>query len=192
MRISPHNMNWNFEGGSTQNDIYNKCSLAYDPNGDLPHTSIYKEIKKYDRNKARLSEEEWHDFNTFFRTSTTNKNSLLYIDYSDLIPSVDEVSKVIRQAGGMVFLAHVYSYGIKNHIQLIDHLASRQLLDGVEVYYSKFSDEQKSELHTYCRDHHLLMSGGSDTHGDKGRILNIGTGYGDLIVPDNIIEQWNR
>ena len=36
----------------------------------------------------------------------------------------------------------------------------------------------------------LLMSGGSDYHGDKHKDLELGTGFGSLVVNEEAIKEW--
>ncbi|MCL2773207.1 MAG: PHP domain-containing protein [Oscillospiraceae bacterium] len=172
-----------------ENGIINNCNPIYDEKDNLPHTAVYKEIKRYAHNEVFFSEEEWNNFRKFFWTSTTNPKSPLYIDYSDILPSAEEVSAIIRKSNGKVFLAHVYSYGINNHINFINNLANNKIIDGIEVFYSNFTNEQINELYDYCRKNKLYMSGGSDSHGENGNI-KIGIGCGNLNVPESILDEW--
>ncbi|MCL2321543.1 MAG: PHP domain-containing protein [Oscillospiraceae bacterium] len=169
--------------------IKNNCDPIYENQEYLPHTAVYREIKKFESNAAFMSEAEWNSLETFFRTATTNAKSLFYIDYTGLLPSAEEVATSLRKANGKVFLAHVYLYGVNDHIQFIDELWKNEIIDGVEVYYTKFTKEQTDTLCDYCKQNKLYMSGGSDCHGDKGNI-NIGIGYGNLNVPESILTEW--
>ena len=42
-------------------------------------------------------------------------------------------------------------------------------LDGIEVWSPSNTDIQTQELMDYCKEHKLLMTGGSDFHGTYGR-----------------------
>lgn len=173
------------------NNIVNNCPTEYDHKGYLPHTLIYNELKSSERNKVYLSKEEWDDFNLFFRTATIDKNSLFYIDYSDILPSAKEVSKIIKESGGKVFLAHVFSYNMDNHIGFIDDLVRCEIIDGVEAFYSTFSKEQSKKLYAYCKQNNLFMSGGSDFHGNNTKeCIDLGVGFGSVDVPDYILREW--
>ena len=46
-------------------------------------------------------------------------------------------------------------------------MVERNLLDGVEVYHSSFTNKQIMILEKYCMSKGLLMSGGSDCHGER-------------------------
>ncbi|MDR2569202.1 MAG: PHP domain-containing protein [Oscillospiraceae bacterium] len=173
-------------------NILNGCNLIYDES-DLPHTAVYKNIIKYPSNKSYMTELEWNDFDTFFRNATTNSDSLFFIDYLDMLPSIDEVSDIIRRAGGKIFIAHVYHYKMDHHIQFIMKLVNDHFIDGVEVFHSKFTVDQTKQLIDFCKCKKIFMSGGSDSHGLKGNIKNnIGTGYGNLYVPESILTEWHK
>lgn len=172
-----------------ENGIINNCDPAYEHQEYLPHTAVYREIKKHESNSAFMSEKEWNDFTVFFRTTTTNPKSLFSIDYTGLLPSAEEVSEIIRKSNGKVFIAHIYQYGIINHIEFIEALRNHKIIDGIEVYYVEFTKEQTYILHNYCNQNKLYMSGGSDCHGAKGNRM-LGIGHGDLNVPETILDEW--
>lgn len=65
------------------------------------------------------------------------------------------------------------------------------MIDGVEVYHSSFTKEQTNTLINYCQDKKLLMSGGSDCHGEEKKERRLGIGYGNLNIDKKIIENWN-
>lgn len=175
------------------NNIVNNCPAQYDPKGKLPHTLIYNELKSYEKNRIYFSKEEWDDFSLFFRTATIDKKSLFYIDYSDILPSAKEVSKTIKDSGGKVFLAHVFSYNMDNHIDFIDDLIRYEIIDGIEVFYSAFSIEQTKRLFDYCKKNNLFMSGGSDFHGNNIKeYIDLGIGFGNLDVPEYILQEWSN
>lgn len=174
----------------TKNRITHALSDRWDASLGFPHTAIYNEIRKYDENKIFMSEKEWNSFDSFFRTATTNEDSLFFIEYNDIVPSAKDASDIIRKAGEMVFLAHAYQYGLNNHIEFVDNMLADKIIDGVEVYHSTFTAGQSEEIIRYCHQRDLPMSGGSDSHGHKGKIREIGTGYGNLDIPTHLIEKW--
>ncbi|NLO84088.1 MAG: PHP domain-containing protein [Clostridiales bacterium] len=174
----------------TNNNIRNDLPEIWDPQLGLPHTAIYNGIRKHDDNQAFMRKEEWNSFDLFFRTATTNRDSIFFIEYSDMVPSAKEASETIKKAGGMVFLAHVYQYGLSHHIEFTKSMLKDGIINGAEVYHSTFTQEQSHTLIDYCLKNHLPMSGGSDSHGEKGRVRKIGKGYGNLHIPMDLIENW--
>lgn len=173
-----------------KHNIKHDLPQKWDPQLGLPHTAIYNGIKKFDDNKAFMTNEEWNSFDLFFRTATTNQEAIFFIEYSDMMPSASEASQIIRKSGGMVFLAHVYQYGLSNHIEFTQSMLTDGIIDGAEVYHSTFTQEQSDAIIEYCQKNHVLMSGGSDSHGEKGKVRKIGRGYGNLHMPMALIENW--
>jgi predicted metal-dependent phosphoesterase TrpH len=57
-------------------------------------------------------------------------------------------------------------------------------LDGIEVYYFDHTDEKKAELLDLARQHHLIVTGGSDFHGDKTHAE-----LGSVYVPPEVLNQ---
>lgn len=82
-------------------------------------------------------------------------------------PSVDEVIKVIKHAGGVSVIAHPADYS-RNPVILSDsqiaHYASLGL-DGLEVHHRGNSLTQRQRLFGLAKDFDLLVTGGSDWHG---------------------------
>ena len=72
----------------------------------------------------------------------------------------------------------------------LNKMIDRNLLDGVEVYHSSFTDKQIETLEKYCMHRGLLMSGGSDCHGEKKKDRKLGMGYGNLNINKEIIQNW--
>ena len=63
-------------------------------------------------------------------------------------------------------------------------------LDGVECYYTTFSEEQINKVLNICKERNLFISGGSDFHGKSKPDVEIGIGHGNLTIPTDIIKPW--
>lgn len=166
-------------------------NIKFDKNIEWPIDVIYPEIKKYDENKKYFTNEEWEDIDKFFNSCVTNKNFPAFVDCSIHYPNALEVAKKIKDAGGKVFVAHVFRYKLKDTENFLDILRENNIIDGIEVYHSSFTDEQSEYLKKYCKANNLLMSGGSDCHGDKKADRKIGVGYGNMNIDENILDNWN-
>ncbi|MBQ8044148.1 MAG: hypothetical protein IJ272_08405 [Clostridia bacterium] len=165
--------------------------LHYDVTQGWPVDIIYEEIKKYDENRKYFSEQEWNDVDVFYNSCITNRDFPAYVDFSIHFPTADIVAKKVREAGGKVFIAHAYKYKLNDTIAFLDTLKNDNIIDGVEVYHSTFNDDEVKKLQRYCKDNNLLMSGGSDCHGDKKSTRKIGVGYGKLKTSKDILKAWN-
>ena len=63
-------------------------------------------------------------------------------------------------------------------------------IDGIECYYTTFSDEQHNEILNICQKRNLFISGGSDFHGTCRPEVDIASGFGNLEIPTDIITNW--
>ena len=89
--------------------------------------------------------------------------------------------RMIRELNGISVLAHP---GIMNHDELIPDLI-RSGLDGIEVFHVDHQKKQAKHYNDLAETEGLLMSGGSDCHGD-------GKGYplmGLVKVPYDFLEK---
>lgn len=164
-------------------------NLEYVPT-DYPVDTIYYDIIKYEENKKFFTDEEWTNIDVFWRKCSNNKDFILYWDFGKRIPSSKEVSDLIRNAGGKVFVAHIFKYQVDNHIELLDSLVQNHIIDGIEVYYSAFTEEQIEYLENYSKKHNLYMSAGTDFHGMKKKERKIGIGYGNMNVGEDVVQDW--
>ena len=108
------------------------------------------------------------------------------------MPTLEFLSEFIHhKCGGKLFLAHLYKYELNNHIEYLDNIVKKNLIDGIEVYHSSFTEEQIQTLEQYCKNNKLLMSGGSDCHGERKKERKLGIGYGNLNINKKILENWH-
>lgn len=166
-------------------------NVEYKEDKGWPIDIIFPEIKKHEENKKYFKEEEWNNIDVFFNSCVTNKNFPVFVDFSIHYPKANLVANAVRNAGGKLFVAHVFKYHLEDTINFLDILKQNNIIDGVEVYHSSFTEEQIRILEEYCKDNNLLMSGGSDCHGEKKVNRKIGVGYGNLDISKDILREWN-
>lgn len=182
--------------------LYNKCieiGMKFDDDviSNYKKSGYYyateylqKEMRKNIYNKQFIPDEEsWESEASFFKRHTSNINSKFYIDESDLIPSVKQVIELIKKAGGLVFIPHIYQYQ-ENADKILNELISNYEIDGIECYYSTFTEEQIEYLLQYCYEHKKYASGGTDYHGNNRPSISIGIGKGNLHIQDELINNW--
>lgn len=165
--------------------------ISYNPQKEYPVDVIYNNMKKYEENKEFFEEDVWNDIALFFRTSTVDKKFPLYRDFSHQMPTLEFYNYFIHKHHGKIFIAHLYKYNLKNHIEYLNKITQKKLIDGIEVYHSSFSNEQIETLKEYCKEHNLIISGGSDCHGEKKANRKLGVGYGNLNINKKIIDNWD-
>ncbi len=100
-----------------------------------------------------------------------------------------ECIDLIHKANGVAVLAHPTLYGIPfmEIKELLWELKSLGL-DGVEVKHSTYNYEQEAFLTNFSKKEGFLKTGGSDFHGSFKKALNLGSGYGKLVVPFKMYE----
>lgn len=102
----------------------------------------------------------------------------------------EEVISVTRKAGGIPILAHPMLYGLGN--EQLDLLVSRLKeagLMGIEAIYSTYTPQDERKVRRLAKKYNLLISGGSDFHGENKKGLELGIGYGHLYVNDDILKK---
>lgn len=102
-----------------------------------------------------------------------------------------EAIRLARESGGVPVLAHPHTLGITTASEMADLLTElkRAGLVGLEAMYSGYRRHERDGYSDLARRFGLVPSGGSDYHGTYKPGLALGTGYGDLAVPDSVLEQ---
>ena len=60
-------------------------------------------------------------------------------------------------------------------------------LSGLEAFYPEHSKDLQAHLAALAKDLGLVATGGSDYHGTGKPGLELGSGFGDLVVPDTVL-----
>ena len=97
---------------------------------------------------------------------------------------------LILAAGGIPVLAHppLYHMGQDRLDRLTASLKDAGLM-GIEAFYSSYTNQDERDMRRLAGKYGLLLSGGSDFHGTNKPGLDLGTGYGKLFVPEELLEQ---
>lgn len=84
------------------------------------------------------------------------------VKYNIEYPSVYEIIDLIHASGGLAVLAHPYKY---DSIELMQELASKKVIDGIEVWSPGHDKEKIEFLSSFAIENDLVPTGGSDFHG---------------------------
>ena len=95
------------------------------------------------------------------------------------VVTLEQASGIVRDAGGVLILAHP---GTLNRDHFIPGWARRGL-DGIEVWHSRHDEGDVRRYRGFAQLHGLLMTGGSDYHGERTPSISIGC----VPVPDQVI-----
>jgi predicted metal-dependent phosphoesterase TrpH len=95
-----------------------------------------------------------------------------------------------RGSGALAVIAHPLSMGLEPSEleRQIAELADAGLA-GIECYYGRYSPEERQGLVEVAGRYGLVATGGSDFHGTYKPDLSVGTGTGDLDVPEAALTQ---
>ncbi len=184
------------------NLLYDKCSkmgliltkkedIEWNPKNDWASLTIYTDLKKYKTNQNKVPEDMWEDFSGFNRKYCANPEHMLYIDKSEDYPSLQQAIEMIKKANGLVFLPHIFKYKwVYDSKSFINEILENYLIDGMECFYTDFTEEQTKYLIDLCNEKNLFKSGGSDYHGKNKEKIQLGIGYGSLKIEKEIIQEW--
>jgi predicted metal-dependent phosphoesterase TrpH len=106
--------------------------------------------------------------------------------------SLEEASRLIRNAGGILVLAHpndphgtslvTLTKSLSEQTQIIEE-SMMSYIDGVECWHSRNTPQTTDHYIQFSRKHGLIMTGGSDCH-QKPMVM------GAVKVPDFVAEQF--
>jgi hypothetical protein len=99
-----------------------------------------------------------------------------------------EAARAIELAsasGAVTAVAHPHTLGVSaaDYANAFTRLVDSGL-GGIEAYYAEYTPEVRSHLARLAEDLGVVATGGSDYHGTYKPEIRIGSGRGDLIVPD--------
>lgn len=111
-----------------------------------------------------------------------------YLERERLVPA--EAISLAHASGAVAVMAHPTSLGFDGPEmeRCIAGLADDGL-DGLECEYGRYSPDLRAALRSLAERFGLAVTGGSDYHGRYKPDLSLGTGLGDLNVPDDLLER---
>lgn len=178
--------------GNFGDEIYKNPRQFYDHKNEAVMDAILREIKSFEENAkyfGGLDNMKKITSKEFVRKMVFNPKSELFINLSTIYPSLEKVLEIIHECGGLAFLAHLYVYS-ETIAENLDTIIRDYDFDGIETYYTLFTEQQIEFLNNYTQKNNLYKSGGSDFHGERKQNHDLGIGKGDLRVPREIIEEW--
>ncbi len=103
----------------------------------------------------------------------------------------EKTIKAILNAGGIPVLAHPLLLGIKENDIFEDLIAvlTEMGLRGIEVYYPEHTKNLIAYYSRLASQFNLLITGGTDFHGDIKPEIKMGVGKGDFLVPYELYEK---
>ncbi len=123
-------------------------------------------------------------FGSLFKKLFNSRTGLAYVPI--VYPEVHDVIEQIHRAGGIAVLAHPGEY---DSYALLESLAEKREIDGVEVWHPRNRDGDEKKFLALARANRLLATGGSDFHGMyTAEPMPVGT----CTVPDDQLKRLVR
>lgn len=99
-----------------------------------------------------------------------------------------------RESGAVPVLSHPHTLGVTTAPDMADLLTGLKGagLIGLEAIYGSYRRHEREGYADLARRFELIPSGGSDYHGSYKPDLSLGSGYGDLAVPDSVLEELRK
>lgn len=104
-------------------------------------------------------------------------------------PDIHQVLTEVKQAGGIAVIAHP---GQLKDISLLEQLAERKEIDGIEVWHPSNGEDLMAQLMKLAEIHQLLMTGGTDFHGMYSKEPRT---IGSYVTPQEqvrALEKWKQ
>jgi predicted metal-dependent phosphoesterase TrpH len=116
------------------------------------------------------------------------KGKPAYADRRRMTP--EHSIRLIREAGGVPVLAHPFTLNLSAGALKRQVAELRDFgLGGIEVFYSEHTPQMTSQYLNLAGELGLVATGGSDFHGAMNPDIKLGSGFGSLQVPDEVVAQ---
>ena len=132
---------------------------SYDSKKEYAHAALFRMLDKNFLEKYNIK-----SISDLYRTSTIDSSFPLYLDMHIVWPDIKELLEIIHNNNGKVFLAHPYRYN-KNVIEVLEEV--KDYVDGIEICNNPNNKEEVEFLYNYAKNNNLLVSCGSDYHGNN-------------------------
>jgi hypothetical protein len=116
-------------------------------------------------------------------------NKPAYVDKYRI--SCAEAIRIILGANGIPVLAHPGLLNIKRKADLDALIVNLKAIGikGIEAYYPQHTPQKIKEYTEMAGRHNLLVTGGTDFHGDIMPKIKMGSGNGNLFIPYELYER---
>ncbi len=132
---------------------------TYDSKNEYAHAAIFRMLDEVFLEKYNIK-----STSDLYRKSTIDSSFPLYIDMHIVWPDIKELLEIIHNNKGKVFIAHPYRYN-RNVTEVLEEV--KDYVDGIEICNNPNSKEEVEFLYNYAKNNNLLVSCGSDYHGNN-------------------------
>lgn len=101
--------------------------------------------------------------------------------------------QLILEADGIPVLAHPPLYHLSDtKLDTLVAECKEAGLMAIEAIYATYNSAEERQMRRLTDKYQLLLSGGSDFHGSNKPGLDLGSGYGKLVVPEEVLDALKR
>ncbi len=100
--------------------------------------------------------------------------------------------ELVSSWGCVPVMAHPLLSVTSEELEAILPIAAKGGLVGIEVYYPKFSEEQRNYLHSLCQKYGLIASGGSDFHGNMKSQGDLNDAHAPYECYERLLEAYRQ
>jgi predicted metal-dependent phosphoesterase TrpH len=132
--------------------------------------------------KKKIVKTNWEGYDNFIIGNE-------FLDKYEIRKPIDEVLKIILDANAIPVLAHPKRTKLKyNELKALLKKLVDMGLQGLECYYSKHDDNDIETYLSLAKEFGLVVSGGSDFHGDGRVEIGAGSTNGRKILKEYVEE----
>ena len=102
-------------------------------------------------------------------------------------PTFAEGVRRIREAGGIASMAHPVR--VKGDVPAMMQELADDGMNAIEAYHSDHTEADTNLYLSLAKQYGLLVTGGSDYHGTVKPGVKLGTGAGNLRIPEDMMER---
>jgi len=102
----------------------------------------------------------------------------------------EDAIRIIKESGGVSFVAHLHLMRLSDN-ELYGYLKKLKSvgLDGIEGYYTEYTSQMQSTYQKMASNLSLAISGGTDFHARSKPHISIGTGFGEMKIPLDVLTE---
>ena len=128
-----------------------------------------------------------YDYNSAFKSFLTPDSS--YFVKRQKLP-IAECINIIHEADGIAFLAHPnHSAKTFADLETLIRILKGYSIDGIECYHSSMDKHHSSLALEMAKKYNLLISAGSDFHGQNRSDVTLGHTFNHEPIYENILEE---
>jgi predicted metal-dependent phosphoesterase TrpH len=109
-----------------------------------------------------------------------------------VLPDPEKAIGEIHKAGGIAIWAHPLHRSSNDRNLMRKVLREIKNIDAIEAYYPSFTPTQTKAVMEVAKEFDIPLSGGTDFHGKNQDRIMLGSGYGDLKIPYEVLEKLKK